>query len=147
MSVDAVLTESAIGYDIGFDVNGDIDTDDFFDTAILLSLFCERRATASEVPESHRRRGWIGNEQGDGFEIGSKIWLFEQERVTRSLLSNIEKIVFNSLSWLIEDKFAVNVVAIATIKNNTVTLTVEIETPSSKVERRFFDLWTKTGIR
>jgi len=148
VSVDAVLIESSNGFDFNIDSNGDIETENFFDTALLVSIFCERRATASEVPESHQRRGWIGNEQGEnGFEIGSKLWLFEQSRVTRSLLSDIEKVVFNALSWLIDDGFAVSIEAIAELKDNTVTLTVTIETPSSKVERRFYELWTQTGIR
>jgi len=147
MSVDAILVESNNGFDFNIDSNGDIETENFFDTAILMSIFCERRATASEVPQSHQRRGWIGNEQGDGFEIGSKLWLFEQSRVTRSLLSDIEKVVFNSLSWLIDDNYAVNIEAKAELSDNTVTLTVTIETPSSKVEKRFYELWTNTGIR
>ena len=53
MSVDAVLIESANGFDFNIGSNGDIETENFFDTAILMSIFCERRATASEVPESH----------------------------------------------------------------------------------------------
>ena len=148
MSVDAVLTETSNGFDFNIDANGDIETESFFDTSILMSIFCERRATASEMPESHQRKGWIGNEQGEnGFEIGSKLWLFEQERVTRSLLSDIEKVVFNALSWLIDDGYAVSINASAELSDSTVTLTVEIETPSSKVEKRFYELWTKTGIR
>lgn len=145
MSADAVLIETANGYDFQIDENGDIETADFFDTAILMSLFCERRATASEMPESHRRRGWIGNEQGD-FEIGSKLWLFEQEKETRTILSGLEKAAFNGLKWLIDDGYAISIQVKAEI-GNSIDLTVIIETPGSKVEKRFYDLWKNTGTR
>ena len=147
MSVDAVLTETSDGFDFNIDANGDIETDNFFDTAIQMSLFCERRATDSEVGPSHKRRGWIGNEQGNGFEIGSKLWLFEQERVTRSLLSSIEKAALNGLQWLIDDGYATNIESDAQLSTGRVTLNVTIERPNSKVEHRFFELWEKSGVR
>ena len=90
MTTDAVLANN--NYDLQIDSNGDILTDDFFDTSLLVSLFAEQRATPSEMPESHRRRGWIGNESTPGFEIGSKLWLYSQARVTRTLLSDIDSI-------------------------------------------------------
>lgn len=147
MSVDAVLVDSVDGYDFVIDSNGDIETDNFFDTALLMSLFCERRASSSEVKESSRRRGWIGNEQGDGFEIGSKMWLFEQERITVTLLSQIEKAAFNGVKWQIEDGYAIDIKTKAQLINNAVTLTVEIQRPNSKVDKRFYELWTNTGVR
>lgn len=147
MAVDAVLTDSGQGFDFNIDDNGDIETEDFFDTALLMSFFCERRASQSEVPESHQRRGWIGNEQGDGFEIGSKIWLYEQARITRTLLSDIEKAAFNAVNWLIDENYVVDIKTVAALVDGSVTLTIEIQRPNSKVEKRFFELWNKTGVR
>ena len=46
-TTDAVLAADSTGlYDFSLDASGDILTEDFFDTAILMSLFCERRAIA-----------------------------------------------------------------------------------------------------
>lgn len=147
MSVDAVLFQSNNCFDFTVDAKGDIDNDNFFDTALYMSLLCEKRATASEVQSSRNRRGWIGNEQGNGFEIGSKLWLFEQERATATMLSNIEKVAFDGLKWLIEDNYAISITVKAALKNNMVTLTINIERPGSKVDKRFYELWNNTGSR
>lgn len=141
--IDAVLDDD---FDMQIADNGDILTDDFFDTALLMSIYCERRATASEVPQSDRRRGWIGNESTPDFEIGSKVWLYEQSRVTGSLLRGIESVVLNSLQWLIDDNYAVKINADATLSNSKVTLEANIERPSSNVDKRFFELWDTTGL-
>lgn len=147
MSIDAVLTKTNNVYDFNITDEGDIEMENFFDTAILMSIFCERRATASEMPESHRRRGWIGNEQGDGFEIGSKIWLYEQERITGTTLASMRKQILNALQWLIDDGYAVAIEASVTLKNGVVTAETTIERPNSKVDKRFHELWQNTGVR
>jgi len=129
-------------YDFQIDSDGDIKTKDSFETALLMSLFCERRALASEVPDSHRRRGWIGN--SPDFENGSKLWLYEQARVTRTTLTAIETAVYNGLQWMVDDKLAVNLEVTAELKNSNITITAIIERPNSKVERRYYELWNNT---
>ena len=146
---DAVLTVDPVTklYDISIDTNGDILTDDFFDTSLLYSFFGERRADPSEVVEPQLRRGWIGNE-GKDFENGSKLWLFEQARVTRSNLNRIEDEVRKSLQWLVDDAFAVSIDQVnALVKNGIITLEIVIRRTRSKVDRRFFELWQNTGLR
>ncbi len=142
--VDAALI-TASPYDMQIDTNGDIKTADFFDTAILMSLFCERRAEPSEVPESHRRRGWVGNESTPTFEIGSKLWLYSQERATRTVLRGIETVVLNGLQWLIDDGYALDITTIAALASGLVTLNVVIKRPDSIVDNRFYKLWGNTG--
>ena len=146
---DAVLTIDPTTqlYDISIDTEGDILTDDFFDTSLLYSLLGERRADPSEVVEPQLRRGWIGSENKD-FENGSKLWLFEQARVTRSNLNRIEDEARKSLQWLVDDNLVVSVDEVtATVKNGKITLEIIIRRTRSKVERRFFDLWQNTGLR
>lgn len=146
-TTDAVLTKDSTGlYDISLDSNGDIHTEDFFDTSILMSIFCERRATSEEVPTSHYRRGWIGNESTPGFEIGSKLWLFEQARLTRETLNGINSVVKNGLQWLIDDGIALEISVSSTLgKNNNIEVIVVITRPNSKIEKRYFELWRNTG--
>lgn len=136
-----------VDFDISFDTDGDILTDDFFDTSLLYSLLGERRADPSEVVEPQLRRGWIGSENKD-FENGSKLWLFEQARVTRSNLNRIEDEARKALQWLVDDGFVVSVDEVtATVKNGKITLEIVIRRSRSKVERRFFTLWQNTGLR
>ena len=144
VGVDAVLTAD---FDMQIGPDGDILTDDFFDTALVMSLFCERRATGDEGPESSRGRGRSGNEETPDFEIGSKLWLYEQARTTRTVLQGIETVVLNGLQWLIDDGYAINISAAAELDSGSITLTVQIDRPGSKVDRRFFTLWDNTGLR
>lgn len=148
IGIDVVLTKNADGiFDISIDEEGDIETADAFDTLILMSLFCERRASSSEVLESQRRRGWIGNESTPGFEIGSKLWLFEQSRINRNTLNGITTAADEALqAELVDDNIADSVTSSATLSNGTITLITIITRPNSKVEKRFFPLWENTGI-
>lgn len=143
MAYDAQLTGD---YDFQIDENGDILTADAFDTALFMSLFCERRATASEVPAVQLRRGWIGNESDqDGFEIGSKLWLHEQSRITKTLIQEIVSATTNALQWLIDDNLATSVNVSARLQNNNIIIEVIISRPSSKVDYRYFEFWSNTG--
>jgi len=146
---DAVLTKEGRVpglFDFSLTDDGDILTEDFFDTAILMSFYCERRAASSEVPNSRDRRGWIGNESTPGFEIGSKIWLYEQARITRTTINGLVDAANDSLQWMIDDDIAISKSASATPTTDSIGLTVDIVRPNSEVERRFFELWQNTGL-
>lgn len=141
---DAVLTEVNGAYDISLAENGDILTRDSFETALLMSLWGERRAAASEMPVPELRRGWIGNESTPGWENGSKLWLYEQSRATRTVLNGIETAVANGLQWLVDDGLAIRVTVSARLTSGNISVLAEIERPNSTVERRYFDLWENT---
>jgi phage gp46-like protein len=113
-----------------------------------VSLFGERRANASEVLDSRLRRGWIGNESTPGKEIGSKIWLYEQSRMTRTVLNGIANAARESLQWMVEDGHAKSIDEVtATLSNNPgVRLNVTVTRPNSKVEHRYYDLWENTKL-
>lgn len=147
MTTDAVLEvdPETEFYDMQIGPDGDILAEDFFDTSILYSLFGERRASADEVVEPQRRRGWIGNEAG-GFENGSKIWLYEQARLTRSTLNGIEDEAAKALQWLVDDGYAVSIDSpVAIVRSGRVLLEVTIRRSRDRVSRRFYELWERTG--
>lgn len=141
MGQDAVLYEED-QYDFRLDARGDIETADQLDTALLMSLFCERRAAPSEMPDPERRRGWIGNEATPGVEIGSKLWLYEQARVTRTTLNGIQAEAFAAVSWFVEDGLAERVEASVTPDQ----LTVNLYRASSEVVTVYYKLWEGTGV-
>jgi len=145
VGTDAQLQETNGIYDIVIDSVGDIQSKDFFDTAILMSLFCERRASSSEMPTSRLRRGWVGNESTPGFEIGSKLWLFEQSRLTRSVLNGLGSVAKEGLNWMVEDGIASSVDASALLQDGVVKLNITITRPNSTVVNRYYDLWENTG--
>jgi phage gp46-like protein len=152
--IDAVLTTLTDGtYDFSIDSDGDILTADAFDAAIIVSLLTDRRADESEVGPSNLRRGWIGNESTPDFEIGSKLWLYEQSRLTQSTLNGIVDAAQQALQWFVEDSIpatgttiANRVSATAEIKDEAIILSITIERPDSQVEKRYFELWENTPI-
>lgn len=142
MTTDAVLTDDL--YDIQIDADGDILTDDFFDTSLLYSIFGERRASPSEVVEPQQRRGWIGNSAD--FENGSKVWLLSQARLTRSTLNRAQDEIRKALQWLIDDGYAVSIDRVAVgVVGGRIQADVVIRRSRDKVDRRFYTLWENTG--
>lgn len=146
--IDLCLNELDSGlYDIQIDSNGDFLSQDFFDTAILVSIFAEKRATKSQIPDPSRRRGWIGNEATPNFEIGSHFWLYEQSRLTQNDKNGLQNALRQSLKWLIDDKFAIsidNIIAINIVDG--VNLEMIVRRPNSKVEKRHYTLWNNTAV-
>lgn len=146
MTTDVVMTENADGiYDFSWTDDGDIETSESLDTAILMSIFCEQRALASEIPTASQRRGWIGNESTPNFEMGSKLWLFEQERITATMLSEIGRVLTNAFDWMIEDDIAVAASAEAALNGGDIVTSVTLERSSSEVDKKFYTLWNNTG--
>jgi phage gp46-like protein len=146
--IDACLTKLDDGlYDLEIDSNGDIKTVDSFDSAIIVSLFAEKRADESEISLPQFRRGWIGNESTPNIEIGSKLWLYSQSRLTEKIKSGIENAARECLLWLVEDNFAVSIDTVkATIITEGVALEIIIRRPNSEVLKRNYTLWDNTAV-
>jgi phage gp46-like protein len=145
--IDATLEELPGGvFDIEIGFDGDIQTEDSFDTYIKVALFTDRRANEAEVREPERRRGWVGNEHTPGFEMGSKLWLFEQPRLTKTVLNGLEQAAIDALQSMVEENLAVSVRKVSTaVGVDSLTLELEILRDLSQVEKRYFDLWQNTG--
>jgi phage gp46-like protein len=149
ISNDVVLTLNAEGfYDINFNSDGDLETDDFMDTALLMTIYCEQRATEKEVPEPERRRGWIGNESTPGFEIGSKVWLYEQARLNRTTINGLKTALENGLSWTIDENALVDFEVEVLVNNESqLTASIKLFRSRSQVDNKFFTLWENSGLR
>ena len=148
--IDLRLTQdSQSTFDIGIADNGDFDMVEGFDTSLQMSIFAERRASSSEVPDAIRRRGWIGNALSEipDFEIGSKIWLFEQARLTNDTINGVQDAALKATAWLVEDGLAIDIQAsiAGSTSEGTIDLKMTIFADSSRVEERFFTLWLNTG--
>lgn len=147
MTTDVVLNNAKGYYDFEWTESGDISTDQTLDTYILMCLFEEVRATPAEMPESNRRRGWVGNESTPGFEQGAKAWLFEQERTTGTVLAELGPVIRNGLQPMIDEGIAVSVeVETPFLRGGKVCVFINLGRDGSKVDRRFFELWDNTGI-
>lgn len=149
LGIDAVLDDSEGLFDIVFNEFGDIATRDFFDTAIVVSLFADARAPESDVVLPQHRRGWAGNEHTPEQEIGCLLWVpLDQGRINRATLSQIEDRARAGLQWFVDQRIVVSIreVTAELAASGRPMLSVAIERSPSQIERRYFDLWQQTGV-
>jgi phage gp46-like protein len=77
-------------------------------TAIIISLFTDRRAPDGWRPDVQDRRGWWGDAvEPDGEPLdpmGSWLWLLENEVVTDQVVADAERYTRLALDWMIKDR-------------------------------------------
>ena len=101
--------------DFNFDVSAqDLEASTGLQTAIIMSLFTDRRAREDDVlPDSENldRRGWWGDltSSYENDQIGSRLWLLERSKITEDIIPRAKKYAEEALQWLVEDGVAVKV--------------------------------------
>ena len=107
---------------------GDLVAEDSLRTAVILSLFLDRRAEDDDIlPNgSDDRRGWwadtvapmtdygIGGGSASGDHIGSRLWLLSREKQLAGVLERARHYAEEALTWLVEDGVATAVQVTAT---------------------------------
>lgn len=137
---------------VSVDAN-DLSTDSGLQTAIILSLFTDRRAEPGDVLPvgDSDRRGWWADAAPvvNGDKFGSRLWLLERSKRTPSVLSRAEAYSSEALQWLIDDKVAKSISVSASFLPDVegLALAVSITKPSSDVVRfRFSTAWSAEGL-
>lgn len=144
-----VMTEEGY-FDLAIE-DGDFVTTDGFDTALLMSIFCHKRASASEVGFPQNRRGWWGNEAlgFDNYNIGSKLWLLEQARNNKETLNDAKTYTEDSLTWFLTDRFLDNTVVTTEYKKINGESVLEIHASlirfQNSVAEKGFRIWQNTS--
>jgi len=143
---DIALTKINSYYDFSIE-NGDFALTQGMDTALLMSIFCEKRADISEMPFAETRRGWWGNTVLDteNYEIGSKLWLLEQARRDLTSLSLAKTYAQDCLQWLIEDSLAKEIQTDSAFSENGIDIDINIVTSSNKIVSKAYNLWNNTA--
>jgi len=87
-----------------------LEGDDGLETAVILSLFTDRRAEADDVlPDgSDDRRGWWADAFPDveGDRIGSRLWLLFREKDMRSVVNRAREYCIEALQWMLDEGVA-----------------------------------------
>lgn len=132
----------------------DFATDAGLETAVIISLFTDRRASETdELPATETdRRGWWGNtlqSPDDDEEIGSKLWLLRREKEMPVVLIRAREYATDALKWLVRDKVASRVdVNVSIARPGWLFLNPVIHRPSSRiVEYRFDYNWQSQESR
>ncbi len=82
----------------------DLATDDGLETAVMLSLFTDRRAEDGDVlPDGETdRRGWWADTEDD--KTGSRLWLLDRSKETQATIDRAVEYTREALQWMIDDK-------------------------------------------
>ena len=92
----------------------DLESDDGIETAVIISLFTDRRARDDdELPDPNNpdKRGWWGDlvaEVADD-QIGSRLWLLNRAKTMPEVLVKAKEYAEESLQWLIDDQGAMKI--------------------------------------
>ncbi|MCK5602308.1 phage GP46 family protein [Candidatus Pacearchaeota archaeon] len=148
LDVDFVLTDGV--WDLAIDTDGDLVGSNSIDTAILMSLFTDKRATASEIQEGGQRRGWFGNAFNDDvtYEVGSKLWIHSnQGRMNNALLNDLNDKALDCLQWMLEDNVVSDIqVDSEILDTQEVQLNLKFVINENIIERNFI-LWENSQWR
>lgn len=111
MSGDIQLTWSSVRQAADFSLSeNDLTTDAGLRTAILLSLYTDRRAEPGDVlPQGDTdRRGWWADEFNEtpDDKFGSRLWLLARSKRQSSVLVRAREYALESLQWLLDDRVA-----------------------------------------
>jgi phage gp46-like protein len=90
----------------------DLLSDEGLETAVILSLFTDRRLPDGRAPNdgTNDPRGWWGDiGDDDGVQIGSHLWLLWREKVLPQTVANAITYCREALQWMIDDGIAVSV--------------------------------------
>jgi len=143
MAIDLKFKQDSNGdWDIDF-ANGDFELTDGLDSAVYMSVFCEKRASSSQVSEPNLRRGHFTNEFSkiEGYQVGSLFWLYTQQaKNTDSNLRLLEGAVSDGLAWMIEDNIFSKVKVKATRSISTIQLEIELINKLQK-NSRYYNLF------
>ena len=87
----------------------DLLADDGLQTAIVISLFSDRRCATDQLPDNETdQRGFWADAFSmlDGDSTGSLLWLLRREKTINSVLGRAKDYARDALRWLVDDKVA-----------------------------------------
>jgi len=144
--IKSIFIDLEHGVDYALDGLG-LTEDDGLDTAVIISLFTDRRANADDtIPDgSNDLRGWWGDSFADidNDKIGSRLWLLGREKQLPSVLTRARQYAEEALKWLVDDSVAESVEVVASNpRDGILALLVSITRPGHPVDRyRFETFW------
>lgn len=128
--------------------DGRLATDDGLRTAMIISLFTDARARPDDVlPDpGGDPRGWWGNafpaDAGDAFELGSRLWLLEREKLTPRTVERARGYAADALAWLkLRGVVSSLTVTAARIGDQTLVISVAVERPEGPGRQVYDFTW------
>ena len=133
--------------DFTLDSFGQLETDQALETAVLISLFTNRRAgDDDELPaESTGRGGWWGDGEDP---IGSRLWLLDREVQSPEVLNRAKEYVEEALAWMLTEGVAQAVdVNCEWVRTGTLGILVQISKPDGETLKLLFEyIWSTYAV-
>jgi phage gp46-like protein len=120
--------------------NGDLAKTDSLDTAVYMSVLCEKRADVKKVANPLLRRGHFSSIFYN-YEVGSFLWFYAyQTNITSEVLESIKKAVSDGLKWFIDDKIMTKT-KITTAQKKDSGIDIGIELFGKKDDSKYYNLF------
>jgi len=126
--------------------NGDFVGDAGYDSSIIQDVFAELQASEDEEIKPLKRRGSIVNENPivAFWQVGSKVWFYDQARATIKTKNGAADTIRESLQKYVP-QYLQDVKVVGTLMQSGVRLNITLVRKSGKIEKLYYDLWDKTG--
>jgi phage gp46-like protein len=128
-------------------IDFDLASDRGLMTAVILSLFIDRRAQDDDAPPSgddNDRRGWWADQFADieGDLVGSRLWLLDRSKRTNETLLRGKEYALEALQWMISDRVVSVVDVTLETSPNALLIAVGLQRPGrDPVSFRFAHTW------
>ena len=130
--------------DLGL-LSDDVEADEGLRTAVLLSLFTDRRAEEGDVlpsDDGDRRGHWADQFLDDGDLCGSRLWLLGRSKITPELRTRAELYIREALEWMIVDGVVEEVGVETELVGEHLYYLITLERPEGDpVSFRFAHVW------
>lgn len=126
-------------------VGQDLARDDGLESAVLVSLFTDRRASLDQLRPGDDRndlRGWWGDYRPavEGDQTGSLLWLLAREKQTRETLARARQYAQQAMQWMIDDRVARQVdVSTEYVRQGVIGIGIEIYRPDGSRQSYRYD--------
>lgn len=146
MDIALVFDPQALTADIVVE-NGGLRMDAGLTTAVLVSLFTDRRAEPDDpldpLSPTGDRRGWAGDLlQPAGDRYGSRLWLLQRAKMTDDTALLAQQYALESLQWAVDQGIATSVdVQAERVGLETLSLTVAMKRGTKPLGRWSF-VWS-----
>jgi phage gp46-like protein len=130
-------------------VNGDLKAGSDLESAVLLSLFTDARASDDYVLPAgdDDPRGWWGTDY-IGYEIGSRLWQYKRAKkaANTNLPASIQAECLRALQWLYDSGVAAGIAVTADwITPTAIGIAIVIAQPTGK-PKNFTYSWAWQGV-
>jgi phage gp46-like protein len=132
----------------------DLARDDGLETAVIISLFTDRRAVGEQIPAELPQddpRGYWGDVSNatPSDQTGSLLWLLAREKQLPPVLSRAQQYCREALAWMIEDLVATRIEVTAEfIDRGWMLILVDIFRPTgAPVRYRFNYEWAAQAAK